>query len=206
MARMSHKIVRGLVLSAALVAAPVLAGYKLKSANVPVAVAKSGLMVTSPIAWNRNSARIGRFAETWTLDGVSLNDLTFYGGIADNTTLFREVNKKVTPLPRFSATMLIPDIVQMFEASYRVALSTSLMTIDSVEPMNFAGAEGFRFTYNFTVQGEDVKRKGEARGAIIGGKLYLITFEAPAIYYFDRDVEEFRKVADSAKLAVVKKK
>ncbi len=202
----SNKLIHAIVLATALVAAPVYAGYKLKSANVPVAVAKSGMTVTSTVDWNRNSARIGRFAESWTLDGLSLNDLTFYGGIADNTTLFREVNKKVTPLPRFSATMLIPDIVQMFEASYRVALSTSLMSIDSVEPMKLAGSDGFRFTYNFTVQGEDVKRKGEARGAIIGGKLYLITFEAPAIYYFDRDVTEFRRVADSAKLAVLKKK
>jgi hypothetical protein len=190
-------------LAVALITAPALAGYKLMPTGVAVSVAKSGLTVSPSKDWNRLGGRVGRNAESWTLDGLALNDLTFYGGIADNTTLFREVNKKDTPLPRFSSTMLIPDVVQLFEASYRVANGTSLMSIDSVAPASFAGNPGFRFTYNFTVQNEEVKRLGEARGAIIGGKLYMITFEAPVIFYFDRDVEAFRKIVDSASIVPV---
>ena len=91
---------------------PVLAGA-LKAAGTPVAVARSGLTVTPDQSWNKG-ARPGRLSESWTLDGLTINELTFYGGIADNTTLFREVDKTNSPLPRFSKTMLLPDIAQLF--------------------------------------------------------------------------------------------
>lgn len=198
------RIVLSIFLAAAL-AAPAMAGFKLMPAGTPVAVAKSGLTVTPPADWNRLGARPGRNAESWTLDGFSLNDLTFYGGIAENKTLFREVDKKNRPLPRFSPTMLPPDIAQLFEGSYRVAVGTSLMSVDSIEPASFAGAQGFRFAYSYTIQDEEVRRKGEATGAIIDGKLWMITFEAPEIHYFARDLEMVRKLAASARIASAKK-
>lgn len=184
-------------------AAPVQAG-SLRPAGKPIAVARSGLTVTPDIAWNKG-ARPGRLSEAWTLDGLNINELTFYGGIADNTTLFREVDKTNAPLPRFSKTMLIPDIVQLFESSYRVALGTSLMQVETVEPATFAGQPGFRFSYSFAVQ-DEVKRLGEARGAIIDGKLWMITYEAPRIHYFARDKASFEKIAESARIVAVKKK
>ncbi len=200
---MATFILGGLALA---LAAPAQAGYKLMPAGQSVAVAKSGLTVRPAQPWNKIGARPGRNAETWTLDGIPLNDLTFYGGIANDTALFREVDKRDRPLPRFSSTMLIPDIAQLFEGSYRVAVGTPLMSIDSVEPAQFAGQPGFRFTYSFTVQDEDVKRLGEARGAVIGGKLYLVTFEAPAIHYFENRVAAFRAVADSAVVQAMAKR
>lgn len=186
-------------LAGGLVSAPALAN-KIMPEGKPVAVAKSTLTVTPSIDWNRMSARPGVAAESWTLDGLSLNDLTFYGGIADGQTLFRDAKKKTEPLPRFSKTMLIPDIAALFENSYRVALETSLMSVDSIEPAIFAGRPGFRFTYSYVVQDEEVRRKGEARGAVVDGRLYLITYQAPVIHYFNTDVDKFRSIADSARL------
>lgn len=180
-------------------ASPAIAGgFKLVLAGQSATVLKSDLKVTPSQDWNRLGSRIGRNAESWTLDGLTLNDLTFYSGIPDNTTLFRAADKKNKPLPNFSKTMLVPDIAQLFESSYRIANETSLMSIDKIEPASFAGQSGFRFTYSFTIQNEEVKRIGEARGAIANGKLYMITFEAPSIYYHERDIESFRKIADSA--------
>jgi hypothetical protein len=175
----------------------------LKAAGTPVAVARSGLTVTPDQAWNKG-ARPGRLSESWTLDGLTINELTFYGGIADNTTLFREVDKTNAPLPRFSKTMLLPDIAQLLETSYRVALGTPLIKIETIEPAQFAGAAGFRFTYSFTAS-DEVKRLGEARGAIINGALYMVTYEAPRIHYFERDLASFRKISDSAVIKAVKK-
>jgi hypothetical protein len=187
-----------------LAAGPTLAA-KLMPKGKQTFVAKSALMITPAVDWNRIGARPGRNAESWTLDGLSLNDVTFYGGIANDTTLFRDAKKKTEPLPRFSATMLAPDIAQLFESSYRVSVGTSLMSIDSIEPAVFAGQPGFRFAYSFVVQGEEVRRKGEATGAVIGGKLYLITFEAPVIHYFDATVVRYRELAASAAIGTVKR-
>ena len=198
--------VRAMILGAMLAMAGPALAYKLVPAKAPIAVAKSGLTIVPDKPWNRMTARPGRFAETWTLDGIALNDVTFYGGIADSTTLFREVDKADRPLPRFSKTMLAPDIAQLFEASYRVALATPLMSIDSIEPASFAGYDGFSFTYSFTTQGDEIKRKGEARGAIVGDRLYMMTFEAPAIHYYERDLAAFRQLADSARIAAASKR
>ncbi|MDI1297073.1 MAG: hypothetical protein PSY12_14555 [bacterium] len=183
-----------------LTTAPALAGNTLIAPGARVLVAKSTLAVTPASEWNKLGARPGRNAERWTLDGDGLNAITFYGGIPDGTTLFREVDKRNRPLPKVSATMLMTDIPALLESSYRIALNTPLMTIDSVEPTRFAGTTGVRFTYSYTRQDSDVRRKGEARAAMIGGLLYMATYEAPLLYYFDRDIAAFRQIADSAAL------
>jgi hypothetical protein len=192
--------------AAMIASAPAMAAYKYMAKGKPVAVGKSELMVTPPMDWNKLPGRIGRNAESWTLDGLPLNDVTFYGGIADNQTLFREVDKKNRPLPRFSATMLMPDVADLLEQTYRVALSTPLFEITAIEPASFAGKQGFRFTYNFTATGDEVKRQGEAIGAIVDKRLFLATYEAPSMYYFAKHQDNFRRLAASAVLGPKKKK
>jgi hypothetical protein len=174
--------------------------YKLVTHGVRVPVAKSAMTIAPPTDWNRQQSRPGRNAEAWTLDGMPLNEVTFYGGISNDQTLFKEVNKKEKPLPRFATTMLATDVVQLFEASYRLAGGSALFSVDGVEPATFAGNRGFRFRYSFTLEGEEVKRIGEATGAIVGGKLWMITYEAPAIHYFERNLADYRAIVASAQL------
>lgn len=187
-------------------ATPAGAGYKLMQRGVPETVRSSALVVTPTIDWNRLGAKVGRNAEAWTLDGQSLNEVTFYAGIGDGQTLFKDKAKKTKPLPRFSAAMLVPEIVQLFESSYRVAAGTPLFSVDRVEPATFLGRQGFRFRYSFTVQDEEVRRTGEASGAVVDGKLYMIAFEAPSLHYFDRDVAAYQALVASAKLGAPAKK
>lgn len=183
----------------ALVAAPA-GAYKLVAHGARVAVAKSEMTIDPPIDWNRQQSRPGRNAEAWTLDGIPLNEVTFYGGIEGGKALFKEVDKKNRPLPVFRPTMLTPDVVQLFEASYRIAGGSSLFEVGAVEPAEFAGHKGFRFRYAFTLEGEEVKRLGEGAGAVVGGKLWLITYEAPAIHYFDHNLADYRALVASARI------
>lgn len=184
-----------------LAATPAVGGNTLVRQGVAVSVATSALTVTPDREWNRMGARPGRRSETWTLDGASLNDLTFYGAIETGKPLFREVDRKHRPLPRYSSRMLLTDIPMLVENSYRIALGTTLMTIDKVEPAMLAGSKAVRFTYTCTRQGEDVERRGEAVAAMIDRKLFMMSFEAPTIFYFDRDVAAFRRLVATAKLA-----
>lgn len=96
--------------------------------------------------------------------------------------------------------MLLTDIPALFENSYSIALDTQLMKIESIEPTLFLGQKGVRFTYSFALKDEEVRRKGEASATIVGGKLYLISFEAPELYYFDRDISGYRSLIAAAKL------
>jgi hypothetical protein len=181
-------------------ATPVQAGWTVMTGGQQIAVAKSSLTLTPKTDWNRSSARPSTKGELWTLDGASLNELTFYAGIGQGEPLFKERQKAVKPLPKFSAAMLPTDIPQFLEESLRVQLDTAAFTVESVAPATLAGKDGVQFSYRYTVEADNLERRGEARAAVIGGKLYLINFVAPKIYYFDRDIAGVRAMMDSAKL------
>ncbi|MEA3032149.1 MAG: hypothetical protein QOH86_165 [Sphingomonadales bacterium] len=185
----------------ALVAAPVAAAnWAVIGPSQSVTVAGSTMTVTPRTAWNKATHKIGPKAEAWTQDGFTLNELDFMAGIAPGEALVKERNKKDKPLPRFSASMTPPDIVQMFEATDRILLNTSLFEVDKVEPAKLGSRDGFRFEYHYVVQDDEVRRKGEARAAVVGGKLYMIKYSAPAIHYYDTGIDEVRAIMDGARL------
>lgn len=193
-------IVAAALAAAALAATPALAGWKLVPAGQPIAVAKSGMTVTPAEDWNRWTARPIKTSEVWTLDGTSLNELYFVAALPDGATLFRDVAKKDRPLPKFSTAMLLPDIVEFFESSTRSALQTSLFEVGTVAPDRMGGHDAVRFTFTYSVQGDDLPRKGVAKAAIVGGQLYLVSFVAPSVYYFDRDAAKVNALLDTVKI------
>lgn len=173
---------------------------KLVAAGTPVAVAKKAMHVTPPQEWNRLSLKIGKNAEIWTLEGEQLDSLTFIGGIGNAAVLFREVDKKRRPLPKFNSTMLLTDLPGLLESSYRVTKNTVLFTVTAAEPVKFANNAGIRFTYDFI--GEDeVRRQGEAYATIAKGKLYLVTYEGPKIHFFGQNIAAFRQLVATATIA-----
>lgn len=173
--------------------------HDLVHAGTRVSVAHSELSVTPDRDWNKLDGRPGRNAEIWTLDGELLNNLSFYGGVESGRPIFREVDRRNRPLPRFQANMLPSDIPVLLESSYRIARDVRIFSVDSQEPIDFAGTSGIRFTFSF-VGPDEIRRRGEAHGAIIDGKLYLITFEAPQIHFFGRDIAAFQAVASSVNI------
>lgn len=168
--------------------------------NKAVAVAKSTLTVTPATEWNRGQVRPSKKGELWTRDGATLNELMFFGGIAAGEPLLRERSKKDQPLPKFAASMLPTDIVRMIEDTTRIQLKTSLFDVKTAEPTAFGGQPGFRMRYRYVVQGDNLARVGEARWAIVGGKLYMISFVAPQLHYFERDIATVRALMDSARI------
>lgn len=162
------------------------------------AIAKSSISATPADEWNKLTRNEGKNTEIWTIDGDGLNKVTFLGGIAPGMPIMREVDRKNLPLPKVTANMLITDIPALLESTYRVRYGVNRMSIDSQEPATISGQKGIRFTYSFT-RDDEVSRKGEALGAVIGGKLYLVAYEAPALYFFDKDVEKYRRVAETLK-------
>ena len=169
------------------------AGNRLIEANTQVRVAGNAFGVTPARTWNKLGARPGRGAEVWTLDGPALNEITFYGAIQTAQPIFRERNRREQPLPRFSSTMLLTDVPALLENSYRAGRGVTVYTTERMEPTRFGGADGVRFEYSFT-DGDEGRRRGEGYGAIVNGRLYLMTFEAPVIHYFDSSIEAYRQL------------
>lgn len=163
-------------------------------------IAKSRISATPAGEWNKLSLRQGENVEIWTLDGDSLNKVTFFGGVPAGQPLLRERDKKNSPLPKVAANMLVTDIPTLLETTYRSQFAVTQMTIDTQAPAVLDGHRGIRFTYSFTKADDEVRRKGEAVGAMVNGQLYLVSYEAPEIYFFDKDVEKFKALAASIKL------
>jgi hypothetical protein len=171
---------------------PSQAGWTLMSKDTAVTVANSTMTVTPDQNWSRWTSRPSVKGEIWTIDGLALNELSFFGRINHGETLYRERDSRNMPLPKFRAEMLPTDIVEFFETSNRIVLQTTIFTIDKVEPAKLDGYDAVRFEYHFTVESDQLNRKGEGVAANVNGKLYLVNFAAPEIHYFDRDITGFR--------------
>ncbi|MEE9434135.1 MAG: hypothetical protein V3V15_07855 [Sphingorhabdus sp.] len=181
-------------------AAPAAAGWKIMPAGTAASVVDEKLTVTPSQRWNRWSSRPSDYGEIWTIDGLSLNELSFFAGIPSGKTIYHDRQSKRRPLPKFRSNMLLTDIVELFESTNRIVLQTSLFEVGETIPAKLSGHDAVRFRYSYAIQGDELKRNGEAVAAIVDGKLYLVNFVAPAIHYFDRDIDNFQKLVDTIKI------
>ncbi|WP_066479411.1 MULTISPECIES: hypothetical protein [unclassified Sphingomonas] len=173
--------------------------HKLREKGVAVQVADSSLTVTPDRDWNRLDQKPGKNTETWTLDGEQLNDVTFFAGIETGKPLVKERSKKREPLPKFTATTLLVEVPELLEGTYRTYKRVGSFQVLDTQPTTFLGKEGISFSYQY-VDADFLTRNGEAKAAIIGGRLFMMTFDAPRLHYFAKDVDKFRALAASARL------
>ena len=179
---------------------PALAGWKLIEQAEPVTVAKSDMEVTPTSNWNRWTSRPVKQGETWTKDGVNLNELYFVGGLPAGKTLYKDRQKKDRPLPQLSSSLDLTEIPEFYESSTRLVLDTSVFEMTSIEPGTLAGYDAVKFEFQYSVEGSTLLRKGMGIGTMVGGQLYLVAFTAPSTYFFDRDREEVEAIMASATL------
>ena len=179
---------------------PLAAQWTALGAGEDVKIANK-LMVASPAAgWNKSSARPSNRSERWTRDGLALNELTFFAGVTDGETLYFAPIGNQKELPKFRSAMLPTDIVELFEASNRIVLQSTVFAVDNVEPARLGKYDAVRFSYSYAAQDEGLTRKGEGVAAIVDGRLYLVNFIAPSIHYFDRDIQEIRQMISAMQL------
>lgn len=199
---MKHRSIHALAVLAALVPAllpPAAQAHKLREKEVAVEIADSPMIVTPGRDWNRLNGNVGKHTESWTLDGGQLNDVTFYAGIEPGKPLVRERSKKREPLPKFTASTLLVEVPELLETTYRAYKGIANFTVTGMAPKRFLDQEGIVFRYQFVDQ-DALTRQGEAQAAIIAGRLYMISFDAPRLHYFARTIGHARALADNARI------
>lgn len=196
---LSKRIVRPLI-AAALTLAGVAHANAYRETGKRAVIGSSTLTVTPPRDWNRLSHKPGKNVETWTLDGEQLNEVNFYAGIEPETPLLRERNRKRAPLPRFRANTLLVEVPELLNGTYRTLRGVASFRVTSSTAGRFVGASGIRFAYEY-LDDDGLPRRGEGRAALVGGRLYMATFDAPRLHYFDKTVGDFRRLVDSATLS-----
>jgi len=161
----------------------------------PITV-KGVMTVTSDGAWNKLDFPGSGPGENWTSDGLTLDVLTFYVGLKEGEALAQTPMRDPRKPPAFRASMLPNEIVEFYEAS--VTRDGSTFKLERLAPAQFAGAPGFRFEFSATRKNDDVALRGFGHGAVIKGRLYLITFRAPRIHYFAKHLPRAEATARSA--------
>ena len=185
-------------LALTLLAQPAFAGWKLIRANAPVNV--SGLATTPQSDWN-SGGKIGPQAVIWTHDGFDLNELIFFGPVAAGDTLFKERSRKKDPFPHFSGELLLPELPDFYERSFRAVFDVTDFTITATEKSRIGNAPAITVRYRYLLPGDPLVRQGEARLAIDHGRLFAIAFSAPGLHYFDAGIVEVRAMMDGARVS-----
>jgi hypothetical protein len=163
---------------------------------------KEALSLNTAHAWNR--FELGQqylsvapgAAEVWTQDGITLDALAFFVGVAQGETLGRAIAGK--KLPAFRSTMTPGEIVELYEQM--VTQDGSAFALKRVAPGRFGEQPGFRFEHTITRKSDSVLLKGVGQGAVVKGKLYLVVFTAPSIYYYDRHLPQVEPLIASARI------
>lgn len=154
------------------------------------------ISMTLDAAWNQVNLPGRSKPVLWTQDGVTIDALEWWVGIADGQNLM-ELGKDKRPLT-FRATMDGHELVALFEGWY--GRDGSTFTLDKLEPTDFLGGKGYRFDYTVLRKADDVRVSGMAWVAVRNGQLFAMTFTAPRLGFFPSHRGKVEQAARSARL------
>lgn len=167
-----------------------------------IRVGDDSLAVTPPREWNRISGSLFqdiRDVEDWTENGPYLDGISFVTGLKDGKALVRQYRRDDRQVPKFRSNMTPPEIGAMVESLFRVRGGAVDFTTISLAPRPFLGANGFQLDFEH-LDGDEVRRRGRAVGAVINGQLYLILFDAARSHYYNALLPDFEAIVNSARL------
>lgn len=175
-------------------------GYSLIRAK-EVRVGNDSVAVTPPREWNRQSTSLFddiSTVEDWTQNGPYLDTISFVTGMKDGKAVVRQRSRDDRQVPKFRSTMTAPEIAAMIESLFRVRGGTVDFKTLALAPRPFLGANGFQYDFEH-LDGDEVRRKGRAVGAVIGGRLYLILFDAARSHYYGASLADYEAIVASAR-------
>ena len=160
------------------------------------------LVVTLDGPWNQiNAPNLGP-AQTWTMEGLPVDQLLLYSGIKDGQVIHAErAVSSSGPKPKvfaFRSTMQPDEIVSMFEGM--LTRDGSRFQLVKLEPASFGGGKGFRFEYALTRKIDNVQLAGVGYGTVSKGELFAITYMAPKLAFFPRHVARVEQLCRSARV------
>ncbi|MCB1995666.1 MAG: hypothetical protein H6933_04420 [Burkholderiaceae bacterium] len=162
-------------------------------------VLRERMTVTVDKAWNQFERGLGDDTPTWTQDGFTVDALRFYVGLADGELIAPTPSEPKGQQPlAFKSGMRPAQIVALYETYYSRGGST--FTLDKLSPDTFAGGEGFRFEFSSIRKYDEVTLRGIGWGAVRDGRLYVITYTAPRMSFFERHRGSAEAIARSARI------
>lgn len=134
-----------------------------------------------------------------TIDGLTLNQLSFAGPIEDGESLIvTSRGDKEKLVPKFRSDMGEFELIEFVTDSLMAVGLENLKTRD-VRAEPFGTLSGVRFDFGGSAA-SGLNYAGTAKLAVNDGKLHLILYYAPAEYYFGLHKAEVEKILRSVTL------
>jgi len=160
------------------------------------------MTLTLDSAWNKINLPNGGPAETWTMEGIPVDQLLIYSGIKNDQLIHaepRSTGSGSTPKSfRFRSNMQPDEIVTLFEGM--LTRDGSRFTLTKLEPAPFGGLKGFRFEYSLIRKIDNVQLSGVGYGAVSKGELFAIIYMAPRLAFFPRHVARVEQLCRNARI------
>ena len=147
--------------------------------------------------WNHINAPGMGPAETWTMEGLTVDRLMFFSGIRDGQVVHPE-GPGGAQLKKFSfrSSMQPDEIVTMFEGM--LTRDGSTFKLVKLEPANFGGLKGSRFEYAVTRKNDNVQLSGFGYSSVSKGELFAVLYMAPRMGFFPRHAPGAELIGRSA--------
>jgi hypothetical protein len=172
---------------------------KVESGDRPVG---DRLVVTLDGAWNQlNAPNLGP-AQTWTMEGLTVDQLLLYSGIKSGQAIHAEraaaASGDKPKVFAFRSAMQPDEIVSLFEGM--LTRDGSRFELVKLEPAAFGGGKGFRFDYSLTRKIDSVRLTGVGYGVVSKGELFAIVYMAPKLAFFARHSAKVEQLCRSARI------
>lgn len=169
----------------------------------PTNVGNGSMTVIPPRPWNKQRRFFFfdsvRWVEDWTLNGPYLDGITFVSALPSGEYLIRQRKSDERQVPKFRSDMTAPEITAMLETAFRVRGGAVEFKTLGLQPRQFLGYPGFQFDFEH-LDNDELWRKGRAVGAVVGGRLYLILYDATRSHYYGNALPDFEVMANNARI------
>jgi hypothetical protein len=156
------------------------------------------MMVVLDGAWNRVTAPGMGPAQTWTMEGLPVDQLLIYAGIKDGEAIHAQAAGSQLKTFNFRSTMQPDEIVAMFEGM--LSRDGSSFKLAKLEPSTFGGGKGLRFEYSVVRKIDNVQLSGVGFATVSNGELFAMLYSAPRLGFFPRHQPQVEQIARSAKV------
>ncbi|MDB5860372.1 MAG: hypothetical protein JWQ76_4061 [Ramlibacter sp.] len=173
-------------------------------------VVNESLLVHVSDAWNRiNDPWEGESYDTWTQEGMPLDQLRIWGAVKPGQALMnrpqfysRGADSKEPRVPTFKAGLPAEKLVSLFEELYA---NEGVVTVTKIDRDSFAGQPGVRFEFTLERRSDDLTLSGVGWVAVrsapaTGEELYAATFMAPQLSFFPRLLPMAEAVVKTARI------
>jgi hypothetical protein len=156
------------------------------------------LTITLEGEWNHITGPNMGPAQTWTMEGMPIDQLLIYSGLKDGETVHGASPTGSSKQFNFRSTMQPDEVVSMFEGM--MTRDGSTFKLAKLEPYNFGGEKGFRFEYQVVRKVDNVPLLGVGYAAVSKGELFALLYAAPRLTFFDRHKSRVEQIARSARV------